>query len=90
LRQRTLGILAAAFLVAGAAVGAGTAIYASQSGVALSGAPVGQRGQLHHLRFGGPQGQPGFGPGGSGVRQPGGPGFGPGGGGVRQPGGPGF
>ncbi|MGZ3338008.1 MAG: hypothetical protein ACXVBV_22075, partial [Isosphaeraceae bacterium] len=64
MRQRTLGILAGAFLIAGAAVGAGTAIYASQSGVALSPAPVGQRGHLHRPQFGGPQRQPGFGPGG--------------------------
>ncbi|HUZ87512.1 MAG TPA: hypothetical protein VNF26_11240 [Candidatus Baltobacterales bacterium] len=74
MRQRTLGILAAAFLVAGAALGTGTAIYASRSGVTVAPAPVGQRGPLHHPRFGGPQGQPGFGPGG-GARQPGMPGF---------------
>jgi hypothetical protein len=75
LRQRTLGILAAAFLVAGAAVGTGTAIYASQSGTAFGPAPLSQGGQLQHRHFGGPPGQPGFGPGGGPARQPGGPGF---------------
>ncbi len=77
MRQRTLGILAAAFLLAGAAVGAGTVIYASRSGMALSPAPAEQRGHFHRPQFGGPQLQPGFGPG-------------PGGGPVRQGGGPGF
>jgi len=76
LRQRTLGILAAVFLVAGAALGAGTAVYASRSGVTVTPAQAGQRGPLHRPQFGGPQRQPGFGPGGGGVRQPpGGPGF---------------
>ncbi|MGA7910624.1 MAG: hypothetical protein WCC30_03645 [Candidatus Dormiibacterota bacterium] len=75
MRQRTLGILAAAFLVAGVALGAGTVIYASQSGTALSPAPIGQRGHLHRPQFGAPQMQPGFGPGGGPVRQGGGPGF---------------
>lgn len=75
MRQRTLGILAAVFLVAGVGLGAGTAIYASLSGVALSPAPVGQRAPFHGPHFGGPPGQPGFGPGGGPVRQPGGPGF---------------
>ncbi|MGZ5983269.1 MAG: hypothetical protein ACXWO3_20340 [Isosphaeraceae bacterium] len=72
MRQRTLGILAGAFLIAGAAVGAGTAIYASRSGVTASPAQAGQSGPLHHHRFEAPGQQPG-GPGGGPVRQPGAP-----------------
>ena len=75
MRQRTLGILAAAFLVAGAALGAGTTIYAYRSGVAAAPGQAGQRGPLHHHRFEEPGHQPGFGPGGGPVRQPGVPGF---------------
>lgn len=84
MRQRTLGILAAAFLIAGVALGAGTTIYASRSGATAGQAA--QRGPFHHHRFGGPGQQPGFGPGGGPLRQPG---VGPGGGPVRQPGDPG-
>lgn len=79
MRQRTLGILAAAFLVAGAAVGTGTAIYAFQTGAsqvqATTQAPTGQRGPLHRPQFGGPLMQPGPGRGGGPLRPRGGPGF---------------
>ena len=74
MRQRTLGILAAAFLAAGAALGAGTVIYASQSGQTPARAPIGQRGHFQRPRFGSPQVQPGFGPRGAPV-QPDGPGI---------------
>ena len=75
MRQRTLGILAAAFLIAGAAVGAGTTVYASRSGATASHGQAVQRGPLHHHRFEGPGQQPGFGPGGGPLRRPGFPGF---------------